>query len=148
MQEAAGAGGQGSTVSGKLWGPLDGPQRWMHAPWSVRHHFHSLVLNLVGRAAPQTAHEQGQGIGRCGCALEGHRYSRAMAFGPPAAQPVIFVRLVLHLLSAKVEGDGCHLICCGRIVFVAAVSLSMCLCIDEFLPWRFAFQCATPQLSL
>ena len=75
------------------------PRGWMHAPWSVCHHFHSLVLNLAGRVAPQTTHKQGWGIGRCGCALEGHHYSQAMAFGPPAAQPVIFVQVVPHLLG-------------------------------------------------
>ena len=38
LQEAARPGGQGSVAGtaymapGMLWGPLDGPQRWMHAP--------------------------------------------------------------------------------------------------------------------
>ena len=34
-----------------------------------------------------------------------------------------------HLLSAKVEGDSCHLICCGHIVLLAAAYPSMHGCI-------------------
>ena len=47
-----------------------------------------------------------------------------MAFGPPAAQPVVFAQLVLHLLSAKVEGGSCHLVHC---------SLPILLCTDALL---------------
>ena len=54
--------------------------------------------------------------------LEGCHQSWAMAFGSPAAQPVP------HLLSAKLEGDSCHLIRCGHIILMAAAYPSMHRC--------------------
>ena len=76
-------------------------------------------------AAPKAMHEQGWGIVGHGYALEGYHYSWAMVFGSPVTQLVIFAQLVPHLLSAKVEGDGCHLVCCHHIVLVAATYPSM-----------------------
>ena len=77
---------------------------------------------------------------------EGHHYSQAMAFGLPAAQPVVFVRLVPHLLSAKVEGDGCHLVCCGHIILVAAAYPSMLSHVGVGLLQSFTCQCESPLL--
>ena len=112
-------------------GMQKGSPEGLTAAGDLVHHLWSAVYRgrfargCKGRQTGQLPRPHTSRDSRCGCALEGYYYSWAMAFGPPATQPVVFAQLVPHLLSVKMEGDSCHLVCCGHIVLVATTYPSM-----------------------